>query len=236
MWRVDSLLRPPVGFAHRGGRAHAPENTLDAFRLALGLGATGLESDLWLTADGVAVLDHDGVVKAGLRRRPIRQIPRAGLPRSVPSLAELYGACGADFELSLDVKDPEAAEVAVRLAAGQAADDRLWLCHPRWEQAAAWRGLSPRVRLVNSTRLRHMKEGPERRAARLAEVGVDAANLHYSDWNLGLTTLFHRFERYALSWDCQHEAVLDDALATGVDAVYSDHVDRMMEAVARHSR
>src|SRR5580765_787425 len=28
-----SLLDPPIGFAHRGARAHAPENTLDAFAL-----------------------------------------------------------------------------------------------------------------------------------------------------------------------------------------------------------
>ena len=54
-------VRAPIGFAHRGARAHAPENTLAAFSLALEMGATALESDVWLTADGVAVLDHDGV-------------------------------------------------------------------------------------------------------------------------------------------------------------------------------
>ena len=31
-------LRPPIGFAHRGARAHATENTLEAFRLAVRLG------------------------------------------------------------------------------------------------------------------------------------------------------------------------------------------------------
>jgi len=231
---VDSLLRPPLAFAHRGGRAHAPENTLEAFRLALRLGATGLESDVWLTADGVAVLDHDGVVRTRLRRRSIRQLPRVALPATVPSLDELYDTCGTDFELSLDVGDPDVAEMVIGIAADHAVAHRLWLCHPSWEQTAAWRALHPDVRLVDSTRLRHIKEGPERRAARLAEAGIDAVNLHHSDWNLGLTTLFHRFERYALSWDCQHEAVLADALATGVDAVYSDHVDRMTDAIARH--
>ena len=67
--RLPSLLVPPVGFAHRGARAHAPENTLEAFALALRLGATGLETDAWLTADGQVVLDHDGVVKVGRRKR-----------------------------------------------------------------------------------------------------------------------------------------------------------------------
>ena len=63
--RLDPSV-PPIGFAHRGARAHAPENTLEAFALALRLGATGLESDAWLTADGEVVLDHDGVVRVGL--------------------------------------------------------------------------------------------------------------------------------------------------------------------------
>src|SRR5918992_350392 len=103
---LSPLRHPPIGFAHRGARAHAPENTLEAFRLALRLGATGLESDVWLTADGVAVLDHDGLVRTGVRRRPIASVPRSGLPAHVPTLDELYSDCGSDYELSLDVKDP----------------------------------------------------------------------------------------------------------------------------------
>ncbi|MET0902947.1 MAG: glycerophosphodiester phosphodiesterase family protein, partial [Acidimicrobiales bacterium] len=74
--RLPSLRRPPIGFAHRGARADAPENTLEAFVLAVRLGATGLESDVWLTRDGEAVLDHDGVVRQGLRKRPIAELDR----------------------------------------------------------------------------------------------------------------------------------------------------------------
>ncbi|NDG77716.1 MAG: glycerophosphodiester phosphodiesterase, partial [Acidimicrobiia bacterium] len=33
-------------FAHRGARAHERENTMDSFRLAHRLGATGIESDV----------------------------------------------------------------------------------------------------------------------------------------------------------------------------------------------
>ena len=48
-----------ITFAHRGGMAHAPENTLAAFRKGVALGAGGLESDVWLCADGQPVLIHD---------------------------------------------------------------------------------------------------------------------------------------------------------------------------------
>ena len=42
--------------------------------------------------------------------------------------------------------------------------------------------------------------------------------------------MFHRFDRTAFSWDLQHEHVLRPAFRMGVDAVYSDYVDRMVDA------
>jgi glycerophosphoryl diester phosphodiesterase len=232
--RVPAAVAPPYAFAHRGARAHAPENTLEAFSLALRLGATGLESDVWITADGEAVLDHDGLVGRRPRRRPIATVDRRDLPPHVPTLAELYETCGTAPQISLDVKDPAAFDrvVAVARAAGDDALTRLWLCHPRWEQVAEWRGRCADVRLVDSTRLDRIKEGPERRAATLAARGVDALNMHHLDWTGGLTTLVHRFGVLAFGWDAQTPRVLAELVDAGIDGVYSDHVDRMVDAVA----
>ncbi|HEY2812203.1 MAG TPA: glycerophosphodiester phosphodiesterase [Acidimicrobiales bacterium] len=231
--RLPSLRQPPIGFAHRGARADAPENTIEAFSLARRLGATGLESDVWLTADGIAVLDHDGVARVKHRRRRITDVERADLSDSIPSLADLYAECGTDFELSLDVKDPAAAAatVAVARAAGGAAPERLWMCHHDWRLVESWRAEFPDVRLVDSTRLRWMKEGPERRAAALANAGIDAVNLHHTDWTGGLTTLFHRFSVLTFGWDAQHRRILEELLDIGIDAVYSDHSDTMMDVL-----
>ncbi len=44
---------------HRGARGLAPENTLEAFALALSIGVTTLELDLAMTKDGVLVVSHD---------------------------------------------------------------------------------------------------------------------------------------------------------------------------------
>ncbi len=230
--RVPAAVTPPYTFAHRGARAHAPENTLEAFRLALRLGATGLESDVWLTVDDVPVLDHDGLV-GRLRRRPIRTVARADLPAHIPTLAELYAECGTDAQVSLDVMDVDAfdAVVAVARAAGDGALERLWLCHPAWEQVAQWRGRCAEVRLVNSTRIGRVREGAERRAATLAARGIDAVNMHHLDWTGGLTTLFHRFDVLAFGWDAQMPRVLAELVDAGIDGVYSDHVDRMVDAV-----
>jgi glycerophosphoryl diester phosphodiesterase len=226
--RLPSRRQPPIGFAHRGARAHAPENTLDAFSLALRLGATGLESDVWVTADGQAVLDHDGLAGGRLRRQPIRRVAAADLPAHIPRLADLYRTCGTGFELSLDIKDPAAVPEVIAVARDASAEDRLWLCHGDWNLVATWRELSPAVKLVDSTRLRHVKEGPERRAANLAAAGIDAVNLHHSDWSGGLVALFHRFELDALGWDAQFPRTIAALVHAGIDGVYSDHVDVLM--------
>ena len=46
-------------YAHRGGAALRPENTLAAFDHGLSLGADGLELDVRLSKDGVVVVHHD---------------------------------------------------------------------------------------------------------------------------------------------------------------------------------
>lgn len=53
----------PLVIAHRGASAHAPENTLAAFRLALEQGADGVELDVQLSADGEVVICHDSSVE-----------------------------------------------------------------------------------------------------------------------------------------------------------------------------
>ncbi|HEY6532889.1 MAG TPA: glycerophosphodiester phosphodiesterase [Acidimicrobiales bacterium] len=235
MPRLPSL-RPPIGFAHRGARAHAPENTMEAFRLARRLGAAGLESDVWLTSDGVAVLVHDGAVGRWPRRREIATLTRAELPDHIPTLAELYDEVGAEVELSLDVKDPAAAPEVVATARDAGAEAQLWLCHPDWRTVASWRELSGEVNLVESTRLARLDGSPEQHVARSAEAGIDALNLHQTDWSGGLVAMVHRFELLAFGWDAQYERVLDHLLDSGIDGVYSDHVDRMAAALDRRSR
>lgn len=229
--RLPSLLDYPIAFGHRGARAYAPENTLPGFELALELGATGLESDVWITADGVAVLDHDGVVKRAMgRNRPIGELPRSALPVHIPSLTELVERCGSDYHLSLDLKDADSGQVVIDTVAEAAPDmlQRLWLCAPSWESLLPLRGQG--AKLVDSTRLARMKEGPERHAATLRSNGIDAVNLHHSDWTGGTVALFHRFDRVAFGWDMQEPHILHAALRMGLDGIYSDWIDRMIEA------
>jgi glycerophosphoryl diester phosphodiesterase len=101
--------------AHRGASAHAPENTLAAFRLGIEQGADALELDVRLSADGTAVVIHDptldrtsdrrGVV-AELSLTEIQQADAGGGAR-IPTLREVLAAFPT-IPILLEIKAAEA--------------------------------------------------------------------------------------------------------------------------------
>jgi glycerophosphoryl diester phosphodiesterase len=73
----------PLVFAHRGGAALAPENTLAAFDRGLALGADGLELDVRLSRDGVAVVHHDATLERTTNLRgPVAEFTADELSRA----------------------------------------------------------------------------------------------------------------------------------------------------------
>jgi len=81
----------PLVFAHRGGAALAPENTMSAFDNSVALGADGLELDVHLSRDGVVVVHHDRVLdRTTTLRGPVADRTAAELVSAgVPSLEDV---------------------------------------------------------------------------------------------------------------------------------------------------
>jgi glycerophosphoryl diester phosphodiesterase len=226
----------PITFAHRGGRADQTENSLAAFRRALEHGAQGLESDARLAADGEIVLVHDSVARRGRRRRRVDRSTSADLAElGVPRLVDLYRELGTDYELSLDLYDPVARVPVLEVASAAGADGRLWLCAGAIETLVELRDVGTAAHLVHSTRRQRITGSVERHAARLADERIDVCNMHHTDWTKGLVELYHRFGVRAFAWDVQEVRHLRAMLAMGMDAIYSDYVDRMVATVAEWS-
>lgn len=201
------LAGSPIAFAHRGGAALWPENTLVAFRGAVELGFRYLETDLRMTRDGVIVCFHDETLErttngsGRLRDRSIDELraldagyrysrdgssfPFRGRGITIPTLEEVL-ALGADLRVNVEIKqrDPPMEEQLWREIDRLEAHDRLLI-------AAAY---DPLVRRFVSRRsTKRMPTSPGTR-------GV----LRF--W-LGARTGLHRFERYSfqalqvpLSW------------------------------------
>jgi glycerophosphoryl diester phosphodiesterase len=109
---------------HRGARGLRPENTLPSFEAALDAGATTIETDLHLTADGVVVLCHDPVLTPAIFQPLDDRVPPPGPHLAVRSLTlhELHGyrAAGNPDTARFPDQDP-----AVTLLAARFARDRL---------------------------------------------------------------------------------------------------------------
>jgi glycerophosphoryl diester phosphodiesterase len=78
-------------FAHRGGTALGPENTIQAFDAGIKAGADGLELDVHLAADGLVVVHHDKTLERTTNGSgPVALRTAAELARlNVPTLREV---------------------------------------------------------------------------------------------------------------------------------------------------
>ena len=121
------------------------------------------------------------------------------------------------------------------MARAAGALDRLWLCARELPDLEAVRRADPDVRLVHSMGRRAYGDALERHASTLVKAGIAALNLQEGEWSLGLVTLAHRFGLLAFAWDVQEYRRIRAVLEMGVDAIYSDHVDRLVAAVGEWS-
>jgi glycerophosphoryl diester phosphodiesterase len=146
----------PLCFAHRGGAALWPENTLLAFEGALGLGIEYLEMDLHLSRDGVIVVHHDadldrttdghGPVRdhtlaelkrldAGYRfNAPDGSSPYRGQGLRIPTLEEVLElSSSAHINVEVKQRGPEIRRALLRLIERHGIDDRIFVAaahHP----------------------------------------------------------------------------------------------------------
>jgi glycerophosphoryl diester phosphodiesterase len=218
------------GFAHRGG-SHGADNAIATFAEAVALGARGLETDAWVSQDGIVILDHDGLAgRTG--REPIAQIRRGDLPAHMATLTDLYQTVGAEFELAIDVKSADVAEAVLKVARRHGGAGHLWLVSPSPTDLADLTDLQGAHR-VATVRGNIMRSGQRAAAVALAhDAGIDAINARWMWWNQAIVADVHELGMLAFGYDAQRRTSLDRSLAIGLDGVFSDHVDRMVAAIA----
>ena len=103
----------PKIIAHRGASAHAPENTMAAFQLALEMAADGIELDAMLARDGQVVVIHDDRLDrttnaTGLVRDfTLAELQKldAGGGEKIPSLNEVLTHFAGRFLINIELKN-----------------------------------------------------------------------------------------------------------------------------------
>lgn len=242
----------PLVFAHRGGCALGPENTLAAFDLGVQAGADGLELDVHLSADGVPVVHHDATLDrttsasgpvaartaaelarmdAGCRFANRGEFPFRNQGVGIPSLRDVLRKFpGVPLIIEMKVNSREMGEAVAGEVRAAAAADRVCAAGYGARSAAAARAVLPDMACsathpeVRLAVYRTLARWPVRRA----RYGV-----YQVPERTGLLRIVSpRFIRYAHGaglkvqvWTVDEEADMRRLLAWGADGLISNRPD-----------
>lgn len=97
----------PLVIAHRGASAQAYQNSLEAFRRAVALGADGIELDIHQTADDQLVVHHDPEFGGRkIAEHTLAEVRKEQLPNGepLPTLADALVTIGGQTQVFIEVK------------------------------------------------------------------------------------------------------------------------------------
>lgn len=233
--------------AHRGAGHHddlhaiplpggAPirENTVDAFRRAVEVGAVGVELDARRTADGAIVVHHDPVLDDG---RAIVDCLADDLPPWVPALAHALDACTGAFvniEIKNDAGEPDFDEIetvargVMNLLAGRFESSGNWLISSFRVESVDWcRSADPAVATAWLTASPVGADEADMVAAR------GHAAIHPWDATLDGEAIAwcHDAGLQVNTWTCNDPERARDLAAWGVDGICTDVPATILAAV-----
>jgi glycerophosphoryl diester phosphodiesterase len=219
----------PLIFAHRGASAEHPENSRAAFRRALALRADGIELDVRVTRDGVAVVHHD----AGLRRLTgararidaVRwaELKKLRLPNGegIPRLADVLRLTRGRLIVQVEIKPGTPVAPVVRaVRAARAAD---WVVLASFEAAAvrAAGRLAPEVprMFISEGRL-----APPVLVRRLAALGAAGISVNFRAIRGAAWVRYFQARGYAVwCWTVNDARAARRLAGWGVGAVLGDN-------------
>lgn len=242
--------RPRV-LAHRGLAIDAPENTPLAFAKAIAAGARYVETDVQVSADGVAVIAHDPTLErvAGLAKR-IDELAAADLARVdlgagqriVPLEEALHGF--PDTRWNIDVKHDAAVDGVVRAIQRTGASDRVLVTSfsERRRRAAvaplpgvATSASAPRFAAALLSGRIAFGVGLRRALAGIDAVQVPERALGLSTTAPGMIERLHRLGVEIHVWTVNDPTRIEALFDVGVDGVVTDRADDAVPIADRYT-
>ena len=217
--------------AHRGASRAAPENSVEAFRLADELGADGVELDVRLATGGRLVVAHDPL--------PDDRAAVDGLP----DLTTVLDACGERMLVNVEIKNepvagspPDRVEfdlavVAPTIEALHASPvdlRRLVISSFSWPTIDACRQLDPAI--ATAALCLDLDDGS---IGRLARRGHLAVHPYVPLVTPEGVQRCHDAGLLVTTWTCNDPARLRELAAMGVDGVCTDVPDLALAALGR---
>ncbi len=254
--RPAPLVWPPLKIGHRGAAGEAPENTLQAFELALRQGADGIEFDVHLSSDGIPVVIHDprltrttsgngwvhehraSVLRrlnAGSwfnRRHPIRARERYAGAR-IPLLSEILQwvrsrQCLAFVEIKGST--PGLEEKILREIDRAGVWRLAWVICFDPQRLQRVRDSNTQVRLGLDTSSRLLA---------IRQAGAVGARLLLPHWAIASRRFIRRAHRESIQvipWTVNYRLHMRRKILDGVDGIITNYPARLTEVVARFEK
>ncbi len=231
-------LTSPVVIAHRGDSAHAPENTLAAFRQAAEKGADAIEFDVKLSADSEVIVLHDQTVdRTTDGHGDVRHLPLAALrdldagarfdPRfageRIPTLEEVFEGVGTRLHMNIELTNyatpgDALVEKVAALVRKHAMQERVLFSSffpGNLRKAARLLPEVPRGQLA----WRGWMGWPARA---FLWRGQFALHPYLTDVTPGLVARLHQAGKRVFVWTVNAEADMNHLLRLGVDGLFTD--------------
>jgi glycerophosphoryl diester phosphodiesterase len=231
----------PLVFAHRGGSALAPENTMQAFANGLSLGADGIELDVHLSEDGIAVVIHDATLeRTTTGRGAVSSMTAAALARlGVPALSEVLSEFrDARVIIELKVNRKELAHVVVDVVRRTESVERVCLGSFGQKVLNAARGAAPAI--ATSASREEVRWALYRSWVRRPSNGAKYAGFQVPEFAGATRVVSRRFVELAHHaglgvqvWTVDTEDEARRLVGWGVDALITDRPDLIVPVLAR---
>lgn len=227
----------PIAFAHRGFAPDGGENSMAAFGRAIDLGYRYLETDVRVTADGVALAFHDSTLdRVTDQRGRVADLPwtlvrhaRIGGCEPIPVLADLLDAW-PDARVNLDVKAAHSIGPTIDAIRRTGSIDRVCVGAFSGARVAAMRrALGPRLctslgpREALALRATPTLRRLPRASGRCAQVPSRIGRYRFVDARYLATA--HRLGLPVHAWTVNDRAEMVRLLDLGVDGLMTDAAD-----------
>jgi glycerophosphoryl diester phosphodiesterase len=230
-------------FAHRGANQEAPENTRSAFDQALTYPIDGIETDVQLSRDEVAVLWHDrDLKKLNLPGKHIDDYDLAQLqsmnfaahfsssatPEGLMSLQQFLAAYRARCRLLLEIKlrdweDNTRRELKVRQTlalAGDVSDGRVMASSFNLDGLIYAHSIAPEFPLVYNLEPEHQADFAQR--ALTEHPFLHGVCVHIDTLDEGMMGVVRERGKFIAVYTCNSDEEISRALTLGVDVLISD--------------
>jgi glycerophosphoryl diester phosphodiesterase len=235
--------------AHRGASGHAPENTLGAFKKAVAMGATFIETDLQLTRDARFVAIHDATLDRTTNGQGIvHDMTLADLRRldagswfgseyageRIPTLDELLAFSKKNdvvFYLELKPGGSWGGEHALIGALRESGEI------PRTVVISFDAAVVLNLRKIEPTLMTGLLyDGQtENPLAKAVEVGARQLLVRGDLVTPALLTAARKKDLQVVCWTVNHPAHMRMLMAAGVDGIMSDYPDQLLAAVKKEA-